>query len=123
KVIFLYKEGIEHFHSSSKKGVYTRDLKDPQIRTSTLYENLSENVAQLLNVFFNISSNHTNEIMRILTIFSVFFMPITFVAGVYGMNFKNMPELEWYYGYPIAIAIMIVISLAIYLWFKRKGWL
>ncbi|MGE8378233.1 MAG: CorA family divalent cation transporter, partial [Sphingobacterium sp.] len=91
--------------------------------TSTLYENLSENVAQLLNVFFNISSNHTNEIMRILTIFSVFFMPITFVAGVYGMNFKNMPELEWYYGYPIAMAIMVAISMAIYLWFKRKGWL
>ncbi|WP_104384268.1 CorA family divalent cation transporter [Sphingobacterium sp. HMA12] len=123
KVIFLYKEVIEHFHSSSKKDVYTRDLKDLQIRTSTLYENLSENVAQLLNVFFNISSNHTNEIMRILTIFSVFFMPITFVAGIYGMNFKNMPELEWYYGYPVAIAIMIAISLAIYLWFKRKGWL
>ncbi|MNN13667.1 Magnesium transport protein CorA [compost metagenome] len=61
--------------------------------------------------------------MRILTIFSVFFMPITFVAGVYGMNFKNMPELEWYYGYPIAMAIMVAISMAIYLWFKRKGWL
>lgn len=123
KVIILYKEIVEHFHANQKRNVYSRDLKDLFLRTNTLYDNLSENTSQLLNIYFNISSNHTNEIMRILTIFSVFFMPITFVAGVYGMNFKNMPELEWYYGYPLAIAIMLGISLAIYYWFKRKGWL
>ncbi|UIR56488.1 magnesium transporter CorA [Sphingobacterium sp. SRCM116780] len=123
KVIILYKEIVDHFHSSPKRDIYSRDLKDLFLRANTLYDNLSENTSQLLNIYFNISSNHTNEIMRILTIFSVFFMPITFVAGVYGMNFKNMPELEWYYGYPIAIGIMLGTSIAIYYWFKRKGWL
>ncbi len=123
KILALYKPMIVHFDSDIFKNLYTRDLGDIYLRCSVLYENLSENTAQLLTIYFNISSNHTNEIMRTLTVFSVFFMPLTFIAGIYGMNFANMPELAWYYGYPICIIIMAGISLAIYWWFKRKGWL
>lgn len=123
KVFLFNKDIVEHFNSAKSKDIYTRDLKDLYLRITAIYDNLSENIAQLLNIYFNITSNRTNEIMRILTIFSVFFMPITFVAGVYGMNFKFMPEIEWYYGYPLCLLIMVSISAAIYFWFKRKKWL
>ncbi len=65
----------------------------------------------------------STEWMRILTIISVFFMPLTFIVGVYGMNFKYMPELEWLFGYPAVWIVMVLVSLMIYIWFKRKRWL
>ena len=122
-IVVLYKDIVEYFHLPQYKNIYTQDLRDLFSRTSTLYRNNSENTAQLLSIYFNIESNHTNEIMRILTIISVFFMPLTFIVGVYGMNFDFMPELHWRYGYPIVICAMLGLSLLIYLWFKRKKWL
>src|SRR5690606_2209830 len=114
---------LDYFHLPEYKNTYTQDFRDLFSRTSTLYRNTSENTAQLLSIYFNIESNHTNEIMRILTIISVFFMPLTFIVGVYGMNFDIMPELHWKYGYPIVLGAMLLLSLIIYLWFKRKKWL
>ncbi len=123
RLMLLSYEIIDNIDSEGHSDVYTRDLRDLYIRTQTLFDNLSENTAQLLSVYFSIASQRTNEIMRVLTIFSVFFMPLTFIAGIYGMNFKFMPELEWYYGYPIVMLLMAGISTGIYFWFKRKGWL
>jgi magnesium transporter len=77
----------------------------------------------LFNIYFSVSSQRTNEVIRVLTIFSVFFMPLTFVAGIYGMNFEFMPELRQQWGYPGVIGLMALITLGIYFWFKRKGWL
>lgn len=122
-ILVLYKDIVDYFHLPEYKNIYTQDLRDLFSRTSTLYRNTSENTAQLLSIYFNIESNHTNEIMRILTIISVFFMPLTFIVGVYGMNFDIMPELHWKYGYPIVIGAMLLLSAIIYLWFKRKKWL
>ena len=122
-ILVLYKDIVDYFHLPEYKNIYTQDLRDIFSRTSTLYRNIAENTSQLLSIYFNIESNHTNEIMRILTIISVFFMPLTFIVGVYGMNFDYMPELHWKYGYPIVILTMLVIGLLIYLWFKRKKWL
>lgn len=122
-ILTLYKDIVDFFHLPAFKNIYTQDLRDIYSRSSTLYRNMGENTAQLLNIYFNIESNHTNDIMRTLTIISVFFMPLTFIVGVYGMNFVNMPELEWYYGYPIIMAIMAGLALIIYIWFKRKNWL
>lgn len=122
-ILVLYKDIVDYFHLPEYKNIYTQDLRDLFSRTSTLYRNASENTAQLLSIYFNIESNHTNEIMRILTIISVFFMPLTFIVGVYGMNFDYMPELHWRYGYPIVLCAMLGLSLLIYLWFKRKKWL
>ncbi|WP_033564858.1 magnesium transporter CorA family protein [Sphingobacterium sp. SYP-B4668] len=122
-ILALCKDIVDYFHMPEYKNIYTQDLRDLYVRTSTLYRNLSENTSQLLSVYFNIESNHTNEIMRTLTIISVFFMPLTFIAGVYGMNFKNMPELEWYYGYPLSLLIMVFVAVLIYYWFKRKRWM
>jgi magnesium transporter len=69
------------------------------------------------------SAQKTNETIRVLTIFSVFFMPLTFIVGIYGMNFKVMPELQWAWGYPVVMVLMLVVTIAIYIWFKKKKWL
>jgi magnesium transporter len=61
--------------------------------------------------------------MKILTIFSAYFLPLTFIVGVYGMNFDFMPELGWKYGYPMVIGFMVLVFLLIYIWFRRKKWL
>ena len=123
RLMLLSYEIIDNIDSEGRSDVYTRDLRDLYIRTQTLFDNLSENTAQLLSVYFSIASQRTNEIMRILTIISVFFVPLTFIVGIYGMNFRFMPELEWHYGYPAVMLLMVGISLGIYYWFKRKGWL
>lgn len=88
-----------------------------------MFEVLSENMHQLLNVYFSASSQKTNDIIRVLTIFFVFFMPLTFIVGIYGMNFKFMPELNWVAGYPFAMRLMAVVTVLIYAWFRRKQWL
>ena len=123
RLMLLSYEIIDNIDAKESSDMYTRDLRDLYIRTQTLFDNLSENTAQLLSIYFSIASQRTNEIMRVLTVFSVFFMPLTFIVGVYGMNFRFMPELEWYYGYPAVMLLMVVISAGVYYWFKRKGWL
>lgn len=122
-ILTLYKDIVDYFHVSEFKNIYTQDLRDIYSRTNILYRNISENTSQLLTIYFNIESNHTNEIMRTLTIISMFFMPLTFIVGVYGMNFTFMPELQWHYGYPIIMLSMLALSIIIYIWFKRKKWL
>jgi len=92
----------------------------------TLYfytDELMESINSLLNLHISLSSQKTNEVVRVLTIFSVFLLPLNVVTGIYGMNFEHMPELKWAFGYPLAITSMVVILLVIYLWFHRRGWL
>ena len=67
-------------------------------------------------------SNRMNEIMKVLTIISTIFIPITFIAGVYGMNFEHMPELKWPYGYYLILAIMLIIAISLIFFFKRRKW-
>lgn len=86
-------------------------------------EELQEAIGHLLTIHLSIASHQTGEVMRLLTIFSIFFLPLTFLAGVYGMNFHYMPELKWKYGYPLSIGLMVLVVIALYLWFRRWGWL
>jgi magnesium transporter len=95
-----------------------------------LCETTLDGVNQLLNLHLafvsqktNEASQRTNEVMRVLTVFSAFFLPLSFIAGVYGMNFRHMPELEHEHGYPVALAFMAFVAAVIWLWFKRKGWI
>jgi len=100
-----------------------QNVKDDTHRLMFIAEQLSENVNHLLNLHVSLTSNRTNEVMRVLTVFSVFFMPITFIVGVYGMNFYNIPELELRYGYLYVWLIMLAITATLFIWFKRKGFL
>lgn len=94
------------------------------VKNNLIYaEDLAENIHQFLNLSLSIQAQKTNEVMRVLTLISVFLLPLTLVAGIYGMNFKHMPELEWIYGYPFALGAMAVISLGILIWAKNKKWL
>jgi magnesium transporter len=80
-------------------------------------------VSGMLDVYLSSVSNRMNEVMKVLTIFATIFMPMTFIAGIYGMNFKKMPELEWAYGYPVVWALIIVTGVLMVSYFRRKSWL
>ena len=82
-----------------------------------------EDVNSLLSLELAAADHDTNQVMRVLTIFSAFFLPLTFIVGVYGMNFDVMPELRWSLGYPAVLGVMFLTCLGIYLWFRRKGWM
>ena len=105
--------------------------------TAPLYQDIRENaegmhfyadelldeVNSLLSIQLALASHRTNEVVRVLTVFSVFFLPLTFIVGIYGMNFEFMPELRERWGYPAVLGAMLVVTLVIYLWFRRRGWL
>jgi magnesium transporter len=100
-----------------------QDLRETADAYVFWVEQLLDEVNQLLQVHVAVSTHRTNEVMRVLTVFAAFFLPLTFVAGVYGMNFRYMPELSIRVGYPLALLGMAGIALAIFLWFRRRGWL
>ncbi|HEX7069750.1 MAG TPA: CorA family divalent cation transporter, partial [Rhodothermales bacterium] len=109
--------------------LYLRDVYDHTIRTVELIESAREILASLVEVHLSTISNRMNEVMKVLTIIATFFLPLTFIVGISGMNFDrstsplNMPELGWYYGYPFAWLLMIGTAGVMYVYFRRKGWL
>ena len=100
-----------------------QDAIDMFKRIETKIEDVNERAVGLINLNLSISSQRSNEVMRFLTIYSAFFMPLTFLVGIYGMNFKFMPELQWKTGYLICWGLMIVIAGFHFIWFRRKKWL
>jgi magnesium transporter len=108
---------------------FLRDCYDHSVQIIDLLESFRDMSSSLLEVYLSSISNRTNEVMRVLTIISTIFIPLTFIVGVYGMNFDTthspwgMPELGWYYGYPIVWGVMIVIAATLMWFFRRKHWL
>jgi len=109
--------------------VYLRDCYDHAVQVIDMLETYRELASGLMDVYLSAVSNRMNEIMKLLTVISAIFIPLTFIAGVYGMNFNtekspyNMPELNWYWGYPACLAVMAVIAGILLYIFWRKGWL
>jgi magnesium transporter len=103
--------------------LYMRDIYDHTIHILDTVETLRDVVSGLFDLYLSSVSNRMNEVMKVLTIIATIFIPITFIAGIYGMNFKFMPELDWPYGYFCVLGVMFSIIIFMLLWFKRKGWL
>jgi magnesium transporter len=100
-----------------------RDVQENLESFHFYVDEMLDDANTLLTVQLSLASHRTGEVMRVLTVFSVFFLPLTFIVGVYGMNFDFMPELHARWGYPAVLAGMGLVTLAIYLWFRRNGWL
>lgn len=114
---------------SADTQVYFRDCHDHSVQIIELLENFREMATSMLEIYLSSISQRTNETMRVLTIIATIFIPLTFVVGVYGMNFENpaspwaMPELGWYFGYPLVWGLMIAITAGLLWFFKRRGWM
>jgi magnesium transporter len=77
----------------------------------------------MLDIYLSSVSNRLNSVMKVLTVIATIFMPLTFLAGVYGMNFRHMPELEWTWGYPVVLLVMFSVGISMLVYFRKKKWL
>lgn len=123
KLLLLTNEVVNSIRVEGEDRPALQDVRDLHTKLLMLYDQVQDDANNLLNIYLSLSARKTNDVMKILTIFSVFFMPLTFIVGVYGMNFKFMPELEYKWGYPITLLSMIAVSIIVFIWFKRKKWL
>jgi magnesium transporter len=111
-----------HLEGLEEHRFYLADIHDHLLKLSEMIERNREMTSDLRDSYMSINTNRTNTIMTTLTVITTIFMPLTFIAGIYGMNFKYMPELEWHYGYFIVQGLMAAISILMIAWFKKKGW-
>jgi len=102
---------------------YLRDLYEHTVQVIDTVETFRDMLSSLLDLYLSSLSNRMNEVMKVLTIIATIFIPLTFIAGIYGMNFKFMPELEWYWGYFAALFVMAIVVVFMVFYFRRKGWL
>ncbi|PIU49583.1 MAG: magnesium and cobalt transport protein CorA [Desulfobacterales bacterium CG07_land_8_20_14_0_80_52_14] len=123
----LYREPIPLIDEEER--LYLRDCYDHMVQIIDLLENYRDVTSGLMEVYLSSISNRTNEIMKVLTILTAIFVPLTLISGIYGMNFNtqvspwNMPELGWRWGYPFALGLMALVAVILLLFFKRKGWI
>jgi magnesium transporter len=122
EVVSSMQRGDSRLISDTTK-TYLRDVYDHTIQVIDTIETLRDMVAGMLDIYLSSISNRMTAVMKVLTIITTIFMPLTFIAGVYGMNFRSMPELEWRWGYPLVLVVMAAIGLFMVWAFKRKRWL
>ncbi|WJE17247.1 magnesium/cobalt transporter CorA [Halobacillus sp. ACCC02827] len=101
---------------------YFADIHDHLVKVADMIASNREMTQDIRDSYLSLNSHETNRTMQILTVISVIFMPLTFIVGVYGMNFSNMPELSTTYGYLVVWIIMISVAVGMYIWFRNKGW-
>ncbi|HET9280318.1 MAG TPA: CorA family divalent cation transporter, partial [Flavitalea sp.] len=121
KVLLLLREPINHIRPQGDNQSAIQDVLDQHLKMLTLYNQVLEDVNNLMNIYMSFTAQKTNDVVKVLTIFSVFFMPLTFIVGIYGMNFEFMPELKTKWGYPAIFILMIVVTAVIFFWFKKKN--
>ncbi|WP_117149359.1 magnesium/cobalt transporter CorA [Paraliobacillus zengyii] len=120
--LFYRMLNSSHLSGINDRKVYFADIYDHLIKLSEMVGSNREVANDIRDNYLSLNSHQTNEVMKVLTIITSIFAPLTFIAGIYGMNFVNMPELEWEYGYFIVLIVMAAMSITMYAWFKRKGW-
>lgn len=134
RVIWPLREAVSSLEKSETEVIknttrpFLRDLYDHVIQLIDSIENNRDIVAGMMDIYLSSISNKLNEIMKVLTIISTFFIPLNFIAGVYGMNFNtskspfNMPELNFYFGYPAALLLMAAVASVLFVYFKKRKW-
>ncbi len=123
EVISRMERGDSPFLINEITRIYLRDVYDHAIQVIDTIEIFREMLSGMLDIYLSSISNRLNEVMKVLTIIATIFMPLTFIAGIYGMNFKYMPELEWRWGYFVVLFIMAAVGGIMVVYFKRKKWL
>ncbi|MBU2100143.1 magnesium/cobalt transporter CorA [Candidatus Micrarchaeota archaeon] len=129
KSVWPLREVINNFQRGESKLVkkttivFLRDVYDHTIQVIDTIETYRDMVSGLLDIYLSSVSNKMNEVMKVLTIIATIFIPLTFIVGVYGMNFKHMPELQVEWAYPLLWVIMILVGFSMFLFFRRKKWL
>jgi magnesium transporter len=123
KLLLLTGDTISFLRTTHANQSSVQDVSDLYTKMLMLYDQVLDDVTNLLSTYLSLNSQKTNEVVKVLTIFSVFFMPLTFIVGIYGMNFRFMPELHSRWGYPVVLITMAVITLSIFLWFRKRKWL
>jgi len=123
KLLILADDILDSIQVKKHENSSLQDVKDLHTKMIVLYDQVLEEINSLQSIYISISTQKTNEVMKTLTILSMFFLPLTFLVGIYGMNFKYMPELEYKWAYPACLGLMVVIAVAIYFWFKHKKWM
>jgi magnesium transporter len=104
-------------------GIFLRDVYDHTIQVIDSIETYRDMLSGMLDMYLSSVSNRMNEVMKVLTIIATIFIPLTFIVGIYGMNFEHMPELKWRGGYFIVLALMLALGLFMVFYFKRRKWL
>jgi magnesium transporter len=117
----LEKSDSELIRPSTK--IFLRDIYDHAVHIIDSIETYREMLSSMLDIYLSSVSNRMNQVMKVLTIIATIFMPLTFLAGVYGMNFKYMPEIGWRWGYPLVLLIMFIVAAVMLYLFKKKKWL
>lgn len=121
KVLTINNDALKEVQISSKHSATFRDILELNQKMLHLHGQILEDAQNLMTLSVGISDQKANEVMKVLTTFSAFFLPLSFIAGVYGMNFVAMPELDYQWGYPITLGAMVIVVLLIYIWFRKKG--
>ncbi|GIM28121.1 magnesium transport protein CorA [Clostridium polyendosporum] len=112
----------ERLYGFKEHKLYFSDIHDHLLKLSSMIESSREMTSDMRDNYLSINSTRMNKNMMVLTVITTIFIPLTFIVGVYGMNFEYMPELSWKYGYPGVLLVMAIIGIVMFYWFKRKGW-
>ncbi len=129
KSVWPLRDAISRFNKlestlvSDTTRLYLRDVYDHTVQVIDAIETYRDTSASMIDIYLSSISFKMNEIMKVLTIISTIFIPLTFIVGLYGMNFSNIPELRWKYGYFVVLGIMVIIAIFMLFYFKRKKWI
>ena len=102
--------------------IYLRDIYDHTIQVIDSVEDFRDILSSMVDIYLSSISYRMNDVMKVLTVIATIFIPLTFIAGVYGMNFEYMPELKWRWGYPVIMLAMSLIGVSMFAYFKKRRW-
>jgi magnesium transporter len=120
KILQLFQQTINQLAVADSNKTALQDIKDSLVSLILSYEEILEDANNLLNTYHSVNSKKSNDVMKQLTVLSTFFLPLTFIVGVYGMNFESMPEIKWKYGYAFIWSLMGAFGLGFMIWFRRN---